>query len=96
MVAHAGECAQALIHVALAGQGGLHPGDQLALVHRLGEHVVGAVLEELHASLADKPTGPAHLVSGGAGPDERDGTERYERGAAGGGWRNGVWQVPQA
>ena len=51
VVADARDLAQALIHVALAGQHGLHPGDQLALVHRLGEHVVGAVLQQLHAIL---------------------------------------------
>ncbi len=57
VVADARDLAQALIHVALAGERRLHPRDQLALVHRLGEHVVRAVLQELDAILHPRQRG---------------------------------------
>ena len=52
MVADPRDLAQALVELALAGERRLDAGHQLALVHRLGQHVVGSVLEELHPILA--------------------------------------------
>lgn len=51
VIAHPGQIAEAVVELALPGQRPLDAGHQLALVHRLGQHVVRPVLEQLHPVL---------------------------------------------